>query len=471
MDDEKKKIAAECWKKGSEAMAKEQWDFAIVMFGQSTALIPSNLMYRQTLRGVECKKYNNNKTGAKMAGMKLMGTRAKIKKAKIKKDWQTVERAAEAGLAVNPWDAQLNADLGQACRKLDFQEVAKFAYEYAVAGNPESKVYNRALAELLEERGDYLEAVKCWQRILKIDPLDGEARSKIMQLGATSVIDRGGYGDAETTRDVKKTAYDLDRPARTSVPGAVDGPGVSLEADLQRAIRKDESNTDNYLKLAEFYKREKRLSEAADTLNTALQVSGGDQNIRELMEDIELDQMRNNLALARGAARKNDEDQTASKNVAALAQELLTREIRVLQSRVERYSQDTRVKYELAKRLMRKKQWADSIKLLQSAANDPRLECEVAIALSDCFIKEKKTALAKRQLQRAVENEKLTHHDRPDLFKKAHYGLGRLCEQDGQREQAENHYNEILAVEYEYRDTLQRLEKLQAGDGNPSEDQ
>ena len=79
MDAEKKQIAADCWKKGSEAMSKENWDYAIEMFGKSVMLVPDNLLYRQTLRGVERKKYGDNGSGAKMAGLRLTKVKTRIK--------------------------------------------------------------------------------------------------------------------------------------------------------------------------------------------------------------------------------------------------------------------------------------------------------------------------------------------------------------------------------------------------------
>ena len=78
MGPDKKKIAAASWKRASEAMAKEDWDFAIMMLTQCVTLVPDNLLYRQNIRGCEERKYGNNKTGAKMAGAKLMGIRSKI---------------------------------------------------------------------------------------------------------------------------------------------------------------------------------------------------------------------------------------------------------------------------------------------------------------------------------------------------------------------------------------------------------
>ena len=72
-----------------------------------------NLTYRQTLRGCEERKYGNNGSGARMAGMKLMKIRGQIKKAQMKEDWQEINKLAEEGLKINPWDSPLN-EIGRA---------------------------------------------------------------------------------------------------------------------------------------------------------------------------------------------------------------------------------------------------------------------------------------------------------------------------------------------------------------------
>ena len=83
-------------------------------------------------------------------------------------------------------------------------------------------------------------------------------------------------------------------------------------------------------------------------------------------------------------------------------------------------------------------------------------------SLGKCFMQEKKYPLARRQFEKAVP--KLNAHEQVDLFKDVHYWLGRLCEASSDHETAENHYGEVLAVDYEYRDCLQRLEKMQGGE-------
>jgi len=238
MDAEKKKIAADCWKKGSEAMIKENWDYAIEMFGKAVALVPDNLLYRQTLRGVERKKYGDNGSGAKMSGLRLTKVRTRIKACRLKKDWPGVDRATEDGLKINPWDAALLFDLGIAARERGFTEVATDAMRNAVVNNTKNKDYARKLAELLESRGDYNEASKIWLRLAKLDPMDSHARTKSMQVLTDNVIDRGGYEGAESTRNAMADD-EVAKRLKSGTGGQVDGPGQSEEADLVHAVRRE----------------------------------------------------------------------------------------------------------------------------------------------------------------------------------------------------------------------------------------
>ena len=43
-DNDRKRIAAECFRKGTEAMNKENWDYAIDMFSKSMLMEADNLM-------------------------------------------------------------------------------------------------------------------------------------------------------------------------------------------------------------------------------------------------------------------------------------------------------------------------------------------------------------------------------------------------------------------------------------------
>lgn len=394
----------------------------------------------------------------------MSASTAWIQKNKLTKNWSAVDQEAEGGLKINPWDGQLNADMGEACLNLGFLECAQLGFEKAAETDPNNKDFLRNLAHILEKRGDYQRAIGIWERVKKLDPNDGEARQKITGLGFEKTIRDTGLEEADTTKDVRpQNAYDLDRPkAGVGVPETVEGPGVSVEADLQRAIRKEPNNHNHYLKLADYYRREGRLEESAEHFEKALQISG-DMNIRELLEDVQIDMLRQNLAAATEAAHKNPEDETTKKNVAALTREVWQREVEVFSARVERYPRDNKLKFELSKRWMRAKKYSQAIPLLQQASADSRIEAEALVLLGECFIGEKQKPIALRQFDKALP--KLSVHDQPDQFKTAHYYAGRICEELGKTEEAEAHYQEILAIDYSYRDVLKRLEKLQGGGG------
>jgi tetratricopeptide (TPR) repeat protein len=468
----KRKFASDCFKRGTEAMAKQNWDYAVEMFLTSVKLSADNLVYRQSLRGCERKKYKDNKTGASMAFLKLSSIRSKIKKARSAKNWVEMDIAAEEGLTVNPWDGQFNADLGEAAVERGFLEIAAFAYETATSADsaPKNKDFLIALAHVQELRKNYNAAIVALEKAQALDPLDGTIRSKIHALGASSTIHRGGYDEAKTTHEVKqdkpKQGYEDSVKGNVKTNNEVLAPGESEEADLKRMIRKEPANVAYYLKLADLYRREGKLEDSAKTFQQALEVSG-DANIREQMEDVELDMVRRNLNFAKEAARLDADNQQTRAVVVELAKELLQQEIEVLGRRVDRYPSDLKLKNELARRYMKAKEFDKAIPLLQAASKDIRQEAQVLASLGTCFLAKKQNNLAKRQFEKALE--KLNFEDHPIPFKECHYYLGRLAEEAADLPEAEKHYTEILGVDYDYKDVGERLRKIQGGDGTSNQ--
>lgn len=455
-DQRRREIAKASFQKASQAMSKEQWDYAIQMLTQCVLLDPANLFYRQTLRGCEERKYKNNGTGAPMASMRLMGIKAKIKKAKMGKQWKDVDHAAEEGLAVNPWDGALNADLGEAASNLGYDDVSLFSYQRAVKLEPSNKDFLRGLAEALARKQDYAGAANCWRKIYELDPLDSQARSMIQAMDSQATIHRGGFEHAETTQEVKR-GYEQSIVGEAS-SGAL-GPGESLEADLKRMIRKEPNNKDHYQKLAEFYRREGRLEEAYQWFTKAYEV-GGDKSMHLQAEDVQLELLRKKLETAREEARKKPEDCGLQEQAAVLANQLLEQEIDVYSRRIELYPRDLRLKFELAQRYWRRGQLSEAIKLLQQSIGDTRIEGPVLLLLGKCFLRQKQNTLAKRQLEKALD--KFSPVDHPDEYKECHYYLGRLYEEEKNYDEAEARYTDVLAVDYSYRDTRQRLENIQS---------
>jgi len=457
--DRRAHMAADCFKRGTEAMGKKNWDYAISMYRQASSLVPSNVLFRQTLRGCEEKSHNDNGRGASMATMKLMTVWGRLKKARYSKDWQSISQIAEDGLAINPWDHTLNATLGEAAQQLGWFEVAVYSYERAVKFDRLNKDYNRALAQLLEDRGEFERAVEAWERVLEADKLDSQARMKITQLEAKRTLVRGGYEGASNTREMMA---DHDVAKIMGTGNKADGPGMSPEEDLRRAIRKNPAEKDNYLKLADFLTRSGKLDEAEETLKQAFEASGGDINIRERLDEIQLDRMRNAVEFARQKAARPDAPQELKDNYAGLQRELLHRELEVFSSLVERYPADSRRKFELATRYMRIDKLDDAIPLFQQARNDQRLKGQALLNLGKCFAAKKEYSLAKRQLEQAVPEIKVD--DNQEQYLELFYFLGRVNEKLRDKEAAIANYQEVLAVNYNFKDTRNRIQALETSD-------
>jgi tetratricopeptide (TPR) repeat protein len=453
---DKNKMAADCFRKATEAMNKQNWGLAVEMFAVCVKLIPDNLGYRQNLRGNTQKKYNDNGSGAgALAKAKLMGIRSRAKKAKAGKAWDEVDKAAEEGLLLNPWDVNLSVDLAEACHERGWTDIAAWSLAIARKGDPNNAEINEKLADVLEERGQYKEARAVWSHLYQLDPKNGKARQKMSSLDTKETTERGGYDDATSTRDVR-----LGKGAPVAKGESV-APGQNAEADLKHAIRKEPEKKEHYLKLADHYRRNHKLEAARETLTNALDISGNDPGVREILEDVELEEAYSNLELAKQNASQTGKD-TDRQNAAALAQELLSREIEVLSSRVERYPADLARKYELATRFMRVQKWSQAIPLLQKASQDPRAKGKALVSLGKCFLYDKKASLARGQFERALPE--LNSDQDPDLYKEAYYLLARVCEEIGDKPAAEKYYGEVLVIDYEYKDARVRLEKIQGGE-------
>lgn len=451
-DDRKKKLAADCFKRGNEAMMKQNWEYSCEMFRQCVNLVPENLLFRQSLRGVTEKKYNGNKTGASMSGMRLVTTKASIKKSRMSKDWNSVINLCEDGLALNPWEAGLNAELGEALAAVGFTDAAVFSYERACVGEPNNKEWHKTLAKLYAERKNFDKAIDAMTKVTRIDPMDGEARSLVTAYMAEKVQIEGKYD--ESGKMIQKAMSDKNADN-------ADGPGMSQQADLERACRKDPSK-DNYLRLADFLKRDGQLEKAAEALERALEASDGEVKIREQLDDIRIDLLRKEFGLAQEEYQKDKEDNFAKRKYQDLRAKLRALEIEVYASRIDRYPQNLALKYDLGMLYIDDGRHQLAIPLLQKARSDNRRKLDALAALGKCFIKEKQLPLARRQFEQAIPD--CNPDDNQALFLDLNYLAGRVCEELKDKEAAIKYYQAVLEYDYDYKDNRERLNRLETGE-------
>jgi tetratricopeptide (TPR) repeat protein len=361
----KRRMLQQCFEHGSKSSAQGQFDYADQMFSQCVVGDPSNPIYVGNLIGNLHKKYNNNKSGAKLASMRGATSKAAVKNAARKKDWTAVITSGLEMLKLNPWDASTLGDMAQACQELGYDECQVIYLSSAVDADVRDPETNRLLARALGRQGEYDKAIGCWTRVLQAKPNDEEAQKQIPALTTEKTIEKGGYETAESSTEVM-----ADKQAQAERQGSA-GPRAAPEQQIERKIAKDPGNMSLYLELADLHLKEEKFDEAEKVFERALQASGGSIDMRERLEDVQLQRARKQVVIAekRAMTEKSDE---AVKLAQQMKSELNSKELEVYRARCDRYPNNLAYRTELGLRLFKAKNFQEAIKVFQEARGDSK---------------------------------------------------------------------------------------------------
>ena len=94
--------------------------------------------------------------------------------------------------------------MGMACLDAGYEEAGLAYLKHAVESAPDDVDVNRLAARELGSRGNYENAIHCWDRVLKLNPDDPEAGKKISDLMLERTINRV----KETPRGAKEDEHE-----------------------------------------------------------------------------------------------------------------------------------------------------------------------------------------------------------------------------------------------------------------------
>lgn len=114
---------------------------------------PSDAELRRLLRGIERRVRGTRRSVGTFASDDIDEAWWEIRQARHKRapeciEWDTIDRAVERGLAIDPWDADLHVELGRACSARGYKDAAQFAYQCAIEISPERTDVQEALRSL-----------------------------------------------------------------------------------------------------------------------------------------------------------------------------------------------------------------------------------------------------------------------------------------------------------------------------------
>lgn len=122
---------------------------------------------------------------------------------------------------------------------------------------------------------------------------------------------------------------------------------------------------------------------------------------------------------------------------------------------LEEHPDDPQTAYALAQIYAETARYNEAIKVLQSIQEVPEYRRNVLRLMAECFIEKGLYEVAADRLMEALGPQWKPQRDNLDLI----YDLGIAYERAGRLEEAKDLFSKILAVDYYYRDVLQKLEK------------
>jgi tetratricopeptide (TPR) repeat protein len=441
---------------GKQKSDAGQYEYATDMFVNCCLGDPGSLDYlRMSLSNLQ-KVYKNNKKGASFAGFKGGSFKSGLKKALTDKDWPAVMKNGWELLKINPWDHAVLLQIAQAVGEMTFYDAQLGYLKAALDAAPKDVEVIRACAKALAYLGDFDQSIAMWAKVQELKPYDEEAPTQISSLQKDKLLGIPPKRPAGAGVAVTNKGKLVNAPAETSTET---GPAIQLTETqlLQRKITDFPLDVENYFALADHYAKEDKFTEAERILRSALDMSGRSLVVQEKIEDLLMQRERNKVHVAELRAAKDPSE--ANKELAQrLKLELARQEMEIYRTRVDRYPQETRWHYELGKRLKLLGNHHEAVKEFQAARHDPERRGKVLLELGESLQQMKQYQPALVTYQKAVEALEAGPIEQKKV---ALYRLGLLAGGLKELEIAEKSLNSLVAIDFNYKDAAERLDKIQ----------
>jgi tetratricopeptide (TPR) repeat protein len=451
---------------GNDAAQKGNYVYAAQMYKEACKAAPENLVYRQSLRGAQRRQFNNDPTKVgRMVGLKLQGLRMKIGIAKSRQKWAEVLDLCEEVFAQSPWDLDSSTNAAEAAENLGMKKIAQYLIEAVIPQGEKDERFLRSAAQAFEFAEDYQKAIWCWEKLKVLVPTDEQARKKVNDLTARAAIRKSGLQesiDKHSTKPVGSSGPEKDLP-----PDAEEmrGDRITPEQRYLKEIEETPERIGPYLALAENYKLANRLDEAEKILAKGVKANPDDNYLQGSYAEVQISRIRQAIEIFTRKIAKDPHDPDLPVKLEQLKAMLYKRELNEIRRKVGVSPDDLKFRMLLGRKLAEGGKHDEAIAEFQQARNSPDLKVQALLHAGLSFKANGVTKLAERNFEDAVRLV-----DQKDLatIMELHYNLGLIAEEQGNLAIAEEHYNEVAANDYSYRDVAQRIKKL--GEKPPEED-
>ncbi len=439
---------------GNDAALKSNLDYAIDMYKQACKLAPDNLNFRQALRGVQRRKFQNepSKVG-RLVGARNQPIRLRARSARSKENYTYSLEICEDAFSNNPWDVGIAREAAESAEMLGYFPLAQWYLESVQSEATKDAEFFRHAAHVHELCEAWPKAIAAWEAVKRIDPHDEDANRKINGLSASATIKRAKYDDpVEKKEQPSESAEEL-----ASQLEKLKQEKLTPEERLQKEIQKDPRQIWPYLELADIFRKRSQLETAEKILGMGIKANPKDPMLLQNYADVQMTRLKRAMeALTKRVAAQPD-DVTSKAKLDQLCKLFLDYEIKEYRRRIELNPEDHNLHYLLGVCLAKDGKHGEAIGEFQIAKGSPNLKVQALLQAGLSFEADGRGKLAERTYQEAL---KAIEPEDTANFNALHYQLGRVNESLGNMEAAEEHYNEVAANDYTYQDVAQRLRNL-----------
>lgn len=436
--------------KGIAAMERGNLDYAMDMFSAALNVEPAVLEIRKLLRAAAVRQSKYKKAGALSSlssSAKGLGALIKIS-AKRKSDPLAALAESENLMRIDPFNMQFVTALCESAEAAELPEVAIQTLEIVREHDPVNTTVLERLARLYRKTRQFKMEHSCWQVIVKLKPHDSRSLKALKDAAAQTTMDKAGWEDAESYRDVMKDEDESERIEQES-KAVKSATGLDTLIDSNREKIRNEPDNINYRRaLADLYLRAKNFDKAIDALKECQRRAGG--------ADPQVDR-----ALTAAVLKKFDSEIAAAEQTGDTAlleqkkQELDIFRMEDAEDRVQRYPNDLQFKYDLGVLLYERGKHMEAIQQFQQSQRNPQRRIRSLYHMALCFKAKSQFDIAVEQLESARKELTVMDETKKDIL----YELGSICEAMDDKPRAIGFYKEIYAVDIGYRDVSDKIEQ------------
>ena len=440
------------------AYRAKNYDYAISLLQTLLKSEPLFLDGRRLLREAAIEKVRAQKSS--FFGVKNslnLGALTKLNGIGKKSPQEQLEIAEEI-LQNDPFNEAANQIVGEAGAALGVPLFKAFAQESVVEGKPNDPKGLHKLAQIYLEIKEPKSAEKIYEKLLSINPNDGEAKTGLKEASATvsySANYEGKEGDFRKSIANIEEAIDQERARSINLSPEAIQRAIDL---AHEKLQKEPKNLNHPKEIARLCSQQGNWEAAIQWYTYAFELGGSvDTAIDQTINELKLKQIDHSLAAAQEVIdNATDEETRASAQYAKEQWELHRKQfnLETAQRMVSKYPQDGEYRFQLGKALFESAQFRPALQEFQQSLKQPSVRYPALNLMGQSYISLKMYDFAVETFSTA-EGELVAMDE---LKKEIVYNLGLAYEAMGDKAKSLDQYKKIYKVDITYKDVAQKVE-------------